>query len=152
MIIEIKKLDGAAKLPTRANEGDAGYDLYAFFDADLLPLQRWLIGTRISISIPKGYYGRIAPRSGLAFKKGIDVMAGVIDSTYRGEIGVILVNLGSENFIVKSGDKIAQLIIEKCHDVEWKEVEELDSTTRGDKGYGSSDLTQPRSINFVSPT
>ena len=112
----------------------------------------------ISIEIPKGYYGRVAPRSGLAVKNGIDVLAGVIDSGYRGEIGVVLMNLnlpeilfnnnrkssayesafGSKNkFSISKGDRIAQLIIEKCHDIQWVEGD-LDDSDRGEGGYGSS--------------
>jgi dUTP pyrophosphatase len=95
------------------------------------------------LEIPEGYYGRIAPRSGLALKQGIDVLGGVIDASYRGEIGVILVNTtakGDELQIthIKKGDKIAQLIIEKCHQVEWEEVKELAETDRGAGGFGST--------------
>ena len=94
--------------------------------------------TGISISIPRGYYGRVAPRSGLALRDGIDVLAGVIDAGYRGEVGVILINFGDKSFAFRKGDRIAQLIIEKCHEVEWQEVDELNGTARGDDGFGSS--------------
>ena len=122
------------------------------------PMEKAIVPTGISIEIPKGYYGRIAPRSGLAVKSNIDVLAGVIDSGYRGEIGVVLINLnlpeilfssnkktsayesafGSKNkFSISRGDRIAQLIIEKCHDIQWIE-EELSDSERGNGGYGSS--------------
>ena len=107
------------------------------------------------MEIPEGFYGRIAPRSGLACKKGIDVMAGVIDSGYRGEVKVLLINFNFEGYNlkpnafeamfgsanrmeIKPGDRIAQLIIEKCHPVEWKTVETLEDSQRGEQGFGSS--------------
>jgi dUTP pyrophosphatase len=143
MKIKIKKLNLNAILPTQATKGDAGYDLYSIDDAPLFGSQRRLFKTGIAVEIPEGYYGRIAPRSGLALKQGIDVLGGVIDASYRGEIGVILVNTtakGDELQIthIKKGDKIAQLIIEKCHQVEWEEVKELAETDRGAGGFGST--------------
>jgi len=100
---------------------------------------RKLVKTNISISIPEGYYGRIAPRSGLAYKNGIDVLAGVIDSDYRGDIGVILFNSDHNlDFPVNVGDRIAQIIIEKCHSVNWETVENLEASVRSEKGFGSS--------------
>ena len=144
MVIKIKKLDPTAVLPTRNKIGDAGYDLYALEDGEIIAGERYLFKTGISVAIPEGFYGRIAPRSGLALKKGIDVLGGVVDSTYRGDVGVILINLnnvtypGFNSFNVKKGDRIAQLIIEKYHDIEWQEVDELDSSDRGAGGFGSS--------------
>jgi len=136
MKIKIKLLSEWAKTPTRGTEESAGYDLYAAQNGEIDPLKRSLIKTNISIAIPKGYYGRIAPRSGLAYKNGIDVMAGVIDSDYRGDVGVILYNTGADIFNVKQGDRIAQLIIEKCHVADWDLVEDLSDTDRGEGGYG----------------
>lgn len=136
MKIKIKLLSEWAKTPTRGTEESAGYDLYAAQNGEIDPLKRSLIKTNISIAIPKGYYGRIAPRSGLAYKNGIDVMAGVIDSDYRGDVGVILYNTGADIFNVKQGDRIAQLIIEKCHVADWDLAEDLSDTDRGEGGYG----------------
>ena len=143
MIIPITKLSINAVIPTNNSGLEAGYDLYALEDDWLFPLQRKLIKTGISIAIPPGFYGRIAPRSGLAWKYGIDVMAGVIDSTYRGEIGVVLVNLNPESaengtFRIEKGMRIAQIIIERCHQVEWQVVDNLDETSRGAGGFGST--------------
>ena len=90
------------------------------------------------MAIPKGYYGRIAPRSGLALRDGIGVLGGVVDSGYRGEIGVILINSGSRDFDFYKGDRVAQLIIEKCHDIEWEECDNLDDSDRGEGGFGST--------------
>ena len=136
MKVELRLLSEAAKTPTKGTDQAAGYDLYAAQNAEIDPLKRALIKTNISIAIPKGYYGRIAPRSGLAYKNGIDVMAGVIDSDYRGDVGVILYNTGVDIFNIKQGDRIAQLIIEKCYVAEWDLVNDLSDTQRGEGGYG----------------
>tara|TARA_R110001583_G_scaffold125125_6_gene276628 strand:- start:1137 stop:1610 length:474 start_codon:yes stop_codon:yes gene_type:complete len=155
MEIKYSKLHPEGKEPFRANTSDAGYDLFSTDYVTLEPFQRKLISTGINVEIPEGFYGRVAPRSGLACKKGIDVMAGVIDSGYRGEVKVLLINLnfegynltpnafeamfGSANKIeIKPGDRIAQLIIEKCHSVEWKPMETLEESQRGEQGFGSS--------------
>ena len=136
MEIKIKLLSEVGKIPTKGTDFSAGYDLYAAENGEIDPLKRCLIKTNISIAIPKGYYGRIAPRSGLAYKNGIDVMAGVINSDYRGDVGVILYNTGIEVFSFNRGDRIAQLVIEKCHKADWVQVDDLSDTDRGDGGYG----------------
>ena len=155
MEIKYSKLGPNAKEPFRANPSDAGYDLFSTQYETIEPFQRKLISTGINVEIPEGFYGRIAPRSGLACKKGIDVMAGVIDSGYRGEIKVLLINLNLEGYNfkpsafeamfgsmekldIKPGDRIAQLIIEKCYSAEWKKMKTLETSVRGDGGFGSS--------------
>ena len=140
MMIKIKKLNDKATLPSRASDADAGYDLHSLTDEfqRIDPGERCLVQTGISVAIPQGHYGRIAPRSGLAFKHGIDVLAGVIDSGYRGEIGVVIINLGQYPHLFEGSSRVAQLIIEKCHDVEWQESENLDDSERGDGGFGST--------------
>jgi dUTP pyrophosphatase len=155
MEIKYSRLHPEGKEPFRANASDAGYDLFSTDYVTLEPFQRKLISTGINIEIPEGFYGRVAPRSGLACKKGIDVMAGVIDSGYRGEVKVLLINLnfegynltpnafetmfGSANKIeIKPGDRIAQLIIEKCHSIEWIPMQTLEESQRGEQGFGSS--------------
>tara|TARA_R100001015_G_C4627876_1_gene187678 strand:+ start:1460 stop:1945 length:486 start_codon:yes stop_codon:yes gene_type:complete len=161
MDIKINKLSKSAIIPSRANDSDAGYDLYSTQDMVIGPMEKLIVPTGISIEIPNGYYGRIAPRSGLAVKSSIDVLAGVVDSGYRGEIGVVLINLnlpevlfnrnkkstayesafGSKNkFSISKGDRIAQLIIEKCHKIQWVETE-LSDSERGEGGYGSSGVS-----------
>ena len=143
MIVRIKKLDKGLPLPKYTHEGDAGLDLYSTLDCILGPLDRVVVPTGIAISIPKGYAGFIQPRSGLAAKHGITVLntPGLIDSGYRGEIKVILVNLDpKESFVIRRGDRIAQLVIQKVESVEVEIVEELDETVRGKKGFGSSGL------------
>jgi len=155
--VKFVKLQSNAQTPSQAKEGDAGYDLYAVEDVSLAPLERRIVKTGIAVEIPRGFYGRIAPRSGLAAKNGIDVLAGVIDCSYRGEVGVILINLNPTQFIldpkqqafsqlfgptdtfrIKEGDKIAQIIIEKCHEVEFYQVDVLSLTPRNTAGFGSS--------------
>ena len=137
-MFKVKLLSFDAKVPTRAPEFSAGLDLSSIEDT-VVPANKWIaIPTGISIQIPKDCYARVAPRSGLAFKHGIQVGAGVVDSDYTGEIKVILFNHGSSDFEVKKGDRIAQLIFEKIYNEYFIEVEELDDTVRGDGGFGST--------------
>ena len=112
-IIKIKKLSGNATLPSKANDGDAGWDLYASESLVILPSSRMLVGTSIAIVIPTGSVGLIWPRSGLAVKQGIDIFAGVIDSGYRGEIKVCLFNSSNKDVEIMEGDRIAQLLVQK---------------------------------------
>lgn len=139
MNIPVTLVRSDAKLPNQARRHDAGYDLFSLEEnIKISPGERVLIKTGITMAIPNGYYGRIAPRSGLALKHGIDVMGGVIDSQYRGEIGVILLNISGFEFNVNQGDKIAQIIIEKCYDANFIKVSQLDETERGVGGFGHS--------------
>jgi dUTP pyrophosphatase len=127
-----------AVAPQRQSEGAAGYDLYADEFVVLRPQTRCCIKTGFAIEIPKGYYGRVASRSGLAFHNGVVVEAGTIDSDYRGEVKVLLFNLGQEDYAVENGSRIAQLVIEKIITPPLKVVEDLSSTTRGANGFGST--------------
>ncbi len=136
--IPFQKLSDKAILPSQATFSDAGYDLFATEDYILTPGERKLFKTNIATAIPHWYYGRIAPRSWLAYKHGIDVLAGVIDSGYRGDIGVILINFWQENFSINTWDKIAQFIIEKCHYVDWQEVNKLPESQRGEWWFWST--------------
>ena len=137
--INVKKLSENAIIPTQGTNFAAGYDLYAAEDAVVVCGTRKLIKTNVSMEITPGYYGRIAPRSGLAYKNGIDVLAGVIDSDYRGDIGVILYNTDKNiDFTVKKGDRIAQIIFEACYTATLNTVENLDNTLRQGGGYGST--------------
>mgnify|MGYP000558855573 FL=1 len=132
-------------LPKYQTELSAGMDLYANIDEPitLKPLERTLVKTGLFISLPKGYEAQIRPRSGLAFKNGITVLntPGTIDADYRGEIGVILVNLSSQDFTINDGDRIAQMVIAKHETAIWEEVENLDETNRGEGGFGSSGVS-----------
>ena len=136
--VYIKKLKESALIPTRATDSDAGYDLYSIEDGVIPAGGRKVVGTGIAIAIPTSYYGRVAPRSGLAVKKGIDVLAGVVDSGYRGEVGVVLQNLSSEHFTYKKGDRVAQLILEQCNSIGWVELDELKDSERSYGGFGST--------------
>lgn len=136
--ILVKRLNNTAKLPTKAHPGDAGWDLYSNADKTIKPQGRSLIPIGCSFAIPEGYYGRIADRSGNAWKAGIHVMGGVIDSKYRGEVKVVLINHGFEDFHIETGDKIAQMVITKIHEEEMVEVDNLDDTKRNKGGFGST--------------
>jgi dUTP pyrophosphatase len=139
--ILITKLDEQAVIPTYATLGDAGADLYSISEVTLGPGERALIKTGIAIAIPLGFVGLVHPRSGLGLKSGISVVntPGTIDSGYRGEIGVVLINHDLEkSFTVKKGDRIAQLVIQKVENVQFKLVSELPDSQRSTGGYGSS--------------
>jgi dUTP pyrophosphatase len=131
-------------LPDYASAGAAGLDLRAATSADeiilLKPRERRAIGTGLAIALPAGFEAQVRPRSGLAFDHGITCLnsPGTIDSDYRGEIRVILINLGAKNFTIKRGDRIAQLVIAPVTQVRLIEVSELSATSRGSKGFGSS--------------
>ena len=137
----VKKTCNASKLPARSTEGAAGYDLYSVEDKMIYQGGRDAISVGICIQVPPGTYGRIAPRSGLAVKHGIDVLAGVVDEDYRGVVKVVLVNHGDEDFLVNVGDRVAQLVIEKIATPEIKHVISFDEETqRGEGGFGSTGM------------
>ena len=133
-------------LPKYQTELSAGMDLYANIDEPitLKSLERVLVKTGLFISLPKGYEAQIRPRSGLAFKNGITVLntPGTIDADYRGEIGIILVNLSTQEFTINDGDRIAQMVIAKHENAVWQEVDNLDETNRGEGGFGSSGVSK----------
>lgn len=136
-MFKVKKLHENAKAPTK-NVGDAGYDLYSVGPVNVGPGHRATIDTGIAISIPEGCVALIWPRSGLSVKNGIDVLAGVVDQIYRGEVKVCLFNTGTDTFSLPAGSRIAQMLIQKYEELEVVEVDELDETTRGQNGIGSS--------------
>jgi len=129
-------------LPSYATNQSAGMDLRAELaePIELKPLHRALVPTALFIELPAGYEAQIRPRSGLAFKNGVTVLnsPGTIDADYRGEIKVILVNLSNETFIVNDGERIAQMVIAKHETIEWKTVESLEESVRGEGGFGST--------------
>lgn len=141
--ILVSKLHPAAIVPTYAKPGDAGADLYAIEEKTLRPGERSLVKTGIAIALPEGFVGLVHPRSGLALKNGISVVntPGTIDSGYRGEIGVVLINHDlNESFSVKVGDRIAQLVIQKFENAVFKIVSELPPSERSSGGYGSTGI------------
>lgn len=129
-------------LPTYQTELSAGMDLYAHLDEEIVlkSLERKLIPTGLFLEIPAGFEAQVRPRSGLAIKNGITVLnsPGTVDADYRGEIGVILVNLSTENFSIKNGDRIAQMVIAKYESITWENAEEISETARGKGGFGST--------------
>ena len=136
MKVKIKNFN--ARLPVRGTSGAVGYDLAAA-EAAIVPAHgKCLVKTGLAMALPTGCYGRIAPRSGLALKKFIDIGAGVIDADYRGEVGVILFNFSDQDFVVNMGDRIAQIIFEKIKTPQIKELDSLEGTDRGAGGYGST--------------
>lgn len=143
MSVTIKVINKSSHaLPNYESIASAGMDLRANLDepVTLLPLGRAIIKTGLFIELPIGYEAQVRPRSGLAAKKGITVLnsPGTVDADYRGEIGVILVNLSNEEFTVENGERIAQLVIAKHERAEWAEVETLSETVRGEGGFGST--------------
>ena len=128
--------------PNYETSFSAGMDLRAYLEVPITlnPRERKLIKTGLYIELPEGYEAQVRPRSGLALKKGISVLnsPGTIDADYRGDIGVILINHSDKEFIVKSGDRIAQLVISKFEKVDWETSNEINSTSRGDSGFGST--------------
>lgn len=138
MKLLFKKLDDGAKLPTRGSEHAAGYDLHSAEDLLLPPYSQVVVSTGLSVAIPEGHYGRIAPRSGLAVQYRINIQGGVIDHDYRGEVKVLLMNHGPATVEIDKGQRIAQLILERISTPEAEWAEELPETTRGIAGFGSS--------------
>ena len=133
-----KKLDERAVLPTRGSVSAAGLDMYSIEDVAIGPGQRALARTGLAVAIPEGHYGRIAPRSGLALHTGLDVLSGVIDADYRGEIGCLLYNTGDETINLPAQSKICQLIIEKIIIPSAVWADAISETDRGSGGFGST--------------
>lgn len=140
MKLLVEKINQKAIIPFQAHEGDAGMDLFSVEEVILKPMERKLVHTGIKIQLPKNTEAQIRPRSGLALKNGITVLntPGTIDEGYRGEIGIILINLGTEEFKVEEGMKVAQMVIKPTLSLEVEEVVELTETTRGQGGFGST--------------
>lgn len=136
--LHVKKLHPAAQLPQRGSAWAAGADLHCIESFTLQPGERRAVPTGLALAIPTGFYGRVAPRSGWAAKHGIDTLAGVIDADYRGEVLVLLVNLGQEPFTAQAGERIAQLIIERAAPCAYAWAETLEETQRGAGGFGST--------------
>jgi deoxyuridine 5'-triphosphate nucleotidohydrolase len=143
--LRVQLLSPFGKAPVRASASAAGYDLCAAYDGSVPKRGKALLKTDIAIAVPHGTYGRVAPRSGLTLKNGIDVGAGVIDEDYRGNVGVILFNHSDEDFSVKAGDRIAQLILEKIEVAEVNVCETLEDTARGAGGFGSTGVSSTSS-------
>jgi len=137
-LLNFQKLDPRATLPTRGSVHAAGLDLYSLEDVSIPPKERVLVPTGLAVAIPEGHYGRVAPRSGLALKYGLDVLSGVIDADYRGEIRCILYNTGDEIIQLPARSKICQLIIERIVTPEAVWSDQISETERGGGGFGST--------------
>ena len=138
MILKIKKIHLDAKIPSYAHHDDAGFDLYSTENVLLKRGTRFAVPTGITMAIPEGYVGLIWDKSGLAVNHGIKTIGGVIDSTYRGEILVGVINFGEKDYLFEKGHKVAQMIIQKKETVDFEEVEELNETKRGKGNFGST--------------
>lgn len=139
MELKVKKIHPAAKLPVYGHPGDAGMDLFACVDKTLIPGELYAVPTGIQMAIPRGSVGLIWDKSGVSLK-GVHRLAGVVDAGYRGEVQVVLVNLGRDPFEIKAGMKIAQMLIQTVSTVEIRESDSLDDTSRGEGGFGSTGL------------
>ncbi|XP_076285218.1 deoxyuridine 5'-triphosphate nucleotidohydrolase-like isoform X2 [Lasioglossum baleicum] len=137
-ILKFAKMTDKAYAPMKGSKSAAGYDLRSAYEYTVPARGKELVKTDLQIEVPEGTYGRIAPRSGLAWKNSIDVGAGVIDADYRGNVGVVLFNFGNEDFKISPGDRVAQLICERIVYPELEESENLDNTERGEGGFGST--------------
>jgi dUTP pyrophosphatase len=146
MRVRIRRLPAALDLPlpSSGSPGSAGFDLRAAVEGELAlrPGERLLVPTGLVLEIPLGWEGQVRPRSGLALRHGIGIVnaPGTIDSDYRGEVGVILINLGEAPFTLRRGDRIAQLVISRVEAIEWEEADDLDGSGRGSGGFGSTGL------------
>ncbi len=150
-VLQVKRLSENAIVPKRGSPLSAGYDLSSAEETVIPAGGKGIVKTDLSIACPVGTYGRIAPRSGLAVKKFIDVGAGVVDADYRGPVGIVLFNFGSNDFHVQPGDRIAQLILEKVCMADVMEVDELTDTVRGEGGFGSTGISEKRQRTISPP-
>ncbi|KAK3884412.1 hypothetical protein Pcinc_011315 [Petrolisthes cinctipes] len=141
LVLRFKKLTENAFAPSKGSKLAAGFDLCSAYDLSVPAEGKALVKTDLQVEVPEGCYGRVAPRSGLAWKNHIDVGAGVIDQDYRGNVGVVLFNHAKTNFLINKGDRVAQLICEKITYPELEEVEDLEDTERGKGGFGSTGVS-----------
>jgi dUTP pyrophosphatase len=139
MELRVKRINNQARLPLYQHKGDAGLDLFSCIDLVLGPGEVKPISTGIKLAVPEGYVGLVWDKSGISLK-GVQRLAGVIDAGYRGEVQVVMANLGREPFVITAGMKIAQLLVQPVETVAVTEVEELDDTSRGEKGFGSTGM------------
>tara|TARA_Y100000310_G_C20249367_1_gene608358 strand:- start:144 stop:578 length:435 start_codon:yes stop_codon:yes gene_type:complete len=138
--VKIQKIKDNAVVPSYAHKGDAGVDLYSTEDYVLSPGNKILVSTGIKIALPVGYEAQVRPKSGLALKHGLSIVntPGTIDAGYRGEVGVIVINHGQDDYKIEKGNKIAQMVFNKIEEVNFEESGDLDDTSRGEGGFGST--------------
>ena len=140
--VKIQKINEDAIIPKYAHDGDSGMDLYSIKEYVLKPGERALVQTGLKIAIPKGYEAQIRPKSGLALKSGVTVLntPGTVDAPYRGELGIIVINHSNEEYKIEKNKKVAQLVFQKVEHATLEEVVNLDDTSRGEGGFGSTGL------------
>lgn len=138
LTLKIKKLKDDAKVPTYAHPGDAGLDLYACEEVRIAPGARAIIGTGVAMEIPEGYVGLVWDKGGISMKGGLKTIGGVVDSGYRGEIMIGIINFSDKEYVFEKGHKVAQMVIQQKEEVTVEEIDELSDTERGDKKFGSS--------------
>ena len=136
--LKIKKLTADAVVPKYAHIGDAAFDLHSIQEVTIKPMERLQISTGLAMEIPEGYVGLIWDKSGLSHNFGLKILGGVVDSGYRGEVKVGMINLGKEDYTFEKGHKVAQMMIQKCENVEITEAQELADASRGTGGFGST--------------
>jgi len=141
MKLKVKKVRPEAIVPQYAHYNDAGFDLHSCIDCSLEQGQRMLIPTGLAFEVPDSYVGLIWPRSGFSAKQGIDVLGGVLDSGFRGEVMIVLLNTGFDDVVIKKGDRVAQMLIQPLVNVEFEEVKEQSNSLRGEKGLGSTGVS-----------
>lgn len=140
MIVPIKKLNEEAKLPEYAHAGDAGMDVFGLEEVTLQPGERAVVPTGIAMAVPEGHVALVWDKSGRALKQGITTMAGVIDSGYRGDVGVMILNTSNETVVIGKHEKVAQILIQPVVSPQLQEVDDLDDTSRGEGGFGSTGI------------
>ncbi|MBI5065702.1 dUTP diphosphatase [Candidatus Woesearchaeota archaeon] len=138
MGIRVQRIDKTLELPQFARKGDAAFDLRSAVDLVIQPSQKEIIPTGLKVAVPEGYAGLIWDRSGMAAKHSLTTMAGVLDSGYRGEIKIVMINLGKEAVQITKGMRVAQMLVQPVLNMEIEEVEELEDTERGEGGFGST--------------
>ena len=140
MTVRIKKLNEEAKLPEYAHQGDAGMDVFGLEEVVLQPGERAIVPTGVAMAVPEGHVALVWDKSGRAVKEGLTTMAGVIDSGYRGEVGIVMLNTSQEAVTIEKHQKVAQILIQPVVSPQLQEVEDLDDTSRGEGGFGSTGI------------
>jgi dUTP pyrophosphatase len=137
MELKVKRIHNDAKIPSYGHKGDAGLDVFSVIDHELRPREAMAVPTGIQMEIPEGYVGLIWDKSGISLQ-GVHRLAGVVDAGYRGEVKVVMINLGEESFIISKGMKIAQILVQPVESVDVIDVSELEDSSRGEGGFGST--------------
>lgn len=141
MTVRIQKLDQEARVPEYAHQGDAGMDMFSLTEVTLAPGARTVVPTGVAMQVPEGFVALVWDKSGRAVKDGVTTLAGVIDSGYRGEVGIVLLNTSDQELVIEKHQKVAQILIQPVHSAQLEVVESLEDSDRGEGGFGSTGLT-----------